>query len=194
MLLDCRKICTKCKIEKPFEAFTRTKQMKDGRLSYCTACKSAAAKARKQANPDKYSSKQAEYDRRYIERHPDRVRDVKRKWHQENSEKARETAAKWRDKNRNRVRLYIRMANARRRANGGRNSIHLVDEIMKAQRGMCVACKISLKNGYHIDHVMPIKLGGSNERTNLQLLCPTCNLQKKARHPVDFMQSRGFLL
>lgn len=29
---------------------------------------------------------------------------------------------------------------------------------------------------------------------NLQLLCPTCNQQKNAHDPIDFMQSRGFLL
>jgi hypothetical protein len=29
---------------------------------------------------------------------------------------------------------------------------------------------------------------------NVQLLCATCNLNKNAKDPIDFMQSRGFLL
>ena len=37
-------------------------------------------------------------------------------------------------------------------------------------------------------------LGGLNADSNMQLLRAECNLQKSAKHPVDFMQSRGFLL
>lgn len=49
-------------------------------------------------------------------------------------------------------------------------------------------------DGYHVDHIQPLALGGSNDKTNLQLLCPTCNTKKSAKHPIDFMQSRGLLL
>ena len=41
---------------------------------------------------------------------------------------------------------------------------------------------------------MPIALGGKNVDDNVQLLCAACNLSKQAKHPVDFMQQRGFLL
>lgn len=44
------------------------------------------------------------------------------------------------------------------------------------------------------DHIMPMDLGGSNDASNLQLLCQSCNSSKHAKHPVDFMQERGFLL
>ena len=42
--------------------------------------------------------------------------------------------------------------------------------------------------------IKPLARGGTNQRTNLQLLCPPCNLSKSAKDPIDFMQSRGFLL
>jgi 5-methylcytosine-specific restriction endonuclease McrA len=192
--LDPSKKCTKCGEIKPMGAFTRWKKGKDGRFPSCKACKYADHKRRVAANPEFYAAKQAEYDRRYTEKHPERVREAKQRWYSENHEKARETANKWTEKNREKVRLYIRMANARRRANGGRNSTKLVGEMLLKQKSKCTACKTSLKAGYHIDHVMPLKLGGTNDRSNLQLLCPRCNLQKKATHPIDFMQSRGFLL
>jgi 5-methylcytosine-specific restriction endonuclease McrA len=48
--------------------------------------------------------------------------------------------------------------------------------------------------GYHKDHVVPLALGGEHAPNNIQLLCPACNLSKGARHPVDFMQSKGMLL
>ena len=35
--------------------------------------------------------------------------------------------------------------------------------------------------GYHVDHIRALADGGANDRTNLQLLCPTCNIKKGAR-------------
>jgi len=43
---------------------------------------------------------------------------------------------------------------------------------------------------YHYDVIA----GGANDRANLQLLCGSCNKSKHAKDPIDFMQSRGFLL
>jgi 5-methylcytosine-specific restriction endonuclease McrA len=68
-----------------------------------------------------------------------------------------------------------------------------VREVMRLQRYSCASCATSVREKYHVDHHIPIKLGGDNSRSNIQILCPTCNLTKNAKHPVDFMQSRGFL-
>ena len=46
----------------------------------------------------------------------------------------------------------------------------------------------------HLDHIMPLALGGSNTDDNIQLLRARCNLQKRAKHPVDFMRERGYLI
>jgi hypothetical protein len=35
--------------------------------------------------------------------------------------------------------------------------------------------------GLHIDHIRPVSLGGSNDPSNLQLLCARCNLSKYNR-------------
>jgi 5-methylcytosine-specific restriction endonuclease McrA len=45
-----------------------------------------------------------------------------------------------------------------------------------------------------MDHIIPLALGGANTDDNIQLLRATCNLQKHTKHPIDFMQQRGYLL
>lgn len=69
-----------------------------------------------------------------------------------------------------------------------------VSRIGEAQKWKCIACKNCIKDQYHVDHTMPLAKGGEHEPRNLQLLCPTCNLTKSAKHPIDFMQEKGFLL
>jgi 5-methylcytosine-specific restriction endonuclease McrA len=43
----------------------------------------------------------------------------------------------------------------------------------------CARCGAS--GQLHVDHIYPVKHGGSNELSNLQLLCRTCNLKKGAK-------------
>lgn len=45
-----------------------------------------------------------------------------------------------------------------------------------------------------MDHVVPLALGGPHHDSNMQLLRKLCNLRKSAKHPVDYMQSKGKLL
>ena len=57
-----------------------------------------------------------------------------------------------------------------------------------------MVCHESLRGGFDVDHITPKAAGGGNEITNLQLLCKPCNNAKSDRHPVEFMQGRGYLL
>lgn len=92
----------------------------------------------------------------------------------------------------NRIRQQNRRA--RQQSNGGTISKDVDTKLLVLQRAKCAACRKELSGGYHIDHIMPLALGGPHDDKNLQLLCPSCNLSKHCKHPVDFMRSRGFLL
>jgi hypothetical protein len=83
---------------------------------------------------------------------------------------------------------------ARKKGNGGTHTKEDIQFLMDTQKGKCVCCRKDIRKKYHIDHIVPIALGGGSEKTNLQLLCPTCNTRKCAKHPTVFMQENGFLI
>lgn len=70
----------------------------------------------------------------------------------------------------------------------------LINRLLVKQRGMCAICHRDITTKFHVDHVIPLALGGTNNSQNLQLLCPSCNLSKGAKHPIAFMQQKGKLL
>lgn len=85
-------------------------------------------------------------------------------------------------------------ASSRSRRKYGRLPNGTVSKLMRSQKEKCVVCKKSLLDGYHVDHIVPLKLGGLHEPKNIQLLCPSCNVRKSAKDPVKFMQENGYLL
>ena len=71
-------------------------------------------------------------------------------------------------------------------------------ELFDKQKGVCVYCKTKLNksgnNGFHADHIMPLSKGGSNDISNIQLLCSHCNLSKHNKLPELFAQRYGMLI
>lgn len=82
----------------------------------------------------------------------------------------------------------------RRRYGEGHRRKSKVAFLLSSQRGLCAVCRSKLGDMFDVDHITPKSAGGGNEVTNLQLLCRPCNLAKSDKHPVAFMQSRGYLL
>lgn len=73
----------------------------------------------------------------------------------------------------------IRAANRRARvkAAGGRITKAEVDRQLIAQSGLCWYCNAQLLK-FHIDHVVPLVRGGTNQPDNIVLACPSCNQSK----------------
>jgi 5-methylcytosine-specific restriction endonuclease McrA len=116
-------------------------------------------------------------------------------WRTENAERERLRLSKWSKDNPDLRRISSGARRARMRNQCGIVSVDIVKKLMLLQRGKCAVCRVGLsKTGNHLDHVMPLKLGGMHSDSNFQLLCPKCNLSKRAHHPIDFMQKKGFLL
>lgn len=95
----------------------------------------------------------------------------------------------------NRIKNAVRASNRRaKEKSGGSYTTDDIDRIKKAQKSKCAYCRAHIGNGFHIDHIMALSKGGSNEARNLQILCPSCNHKKCARDPIEFAQISGFLI
>lgn len=111
-----------------------------------------------------------------------------------NIERKRELNRLWAKQNPDKLRVKAAIRRARKLGAGGTHTQADVASLYVKQRGKCVVCRGRLGDEFHVDHVTPLAKGGSNDRLNLQLLCPDCNLRKGAKDPLKFMQEKGFLL
>ena len=62
-------------------------------------------------------------------------------------------------------------------------------EILKNAKFRCELCGISADiKALEVDHIIPRKHGGSDEESNLQALCYSCNAMKRDRDDTDFRE------
>ena len=135
-----------------------------------------------------------------------------RVWRTANPEKETKNRARYREKHREKLRLknalyrqthptdplLRRVREARRRARkmkgGGSYTKEDVASLLRQQKGRCAYCRKDITKQYAVDHIVPVRLGGSSNRSNLQLACRICNSSKGGKHPVDYARSIGLLL
>ena len=120
-----------------------------------------------------------------------RLSNAKRRIKNPEAERAR--CREWFAKNPDKRAIYQHNRQAKI-TESGRLSSDLASKLYKLQKGKCACCSSPLGDDYHLDHIMPLALGGLNVDGNMQLLTATCNMQKNTKHPIDFMRSKGFLL
>ena len=188
------KFCKKCNAE--------TERYASGD---CKPCKRAMSVAYRLANP----TKSRDSVDAWVKANKELSRETKKAWYITNKARCRSAAAsyyqahkerfadknaKWGKANPEAVRIISHTYRAKKRANGGKLSKGLSAKLFKLQRGLCPCCQQPLGADFHLDHIMPLSLGGMNIDSNIQLLRQSCNQQKSAKHPVEFMQSRGFLI
>lgn len=188
------KFCPKCQCE--------TERHNDGK---CKPCKRAYLYKWRKENPDKFRAIQEKWDvsnsgrlkkaakALYLKNHKEKIAYAK-EYYQNNKESLKPKKAQWQKDNLDLCRVYWNNRRTLKETGGGSLSSGLKTKLLSLQRGKCACCGLPLGDNYHLDHIMPLALGGSNTDDNIQLLTQRCNNQKHAKHPVDFMQSRGFLL
>lgn len=158
----------------------------------------ASRKAWKQANKDKVKAHAAAWYQRHKDRVLERtgIRDAahpnrRKEWKAANPDRVKAYNKKYEiDHPESAIGRRVR----RKTRKSGSLSPGLFAKLISYQRGLCACCKEPLGDDFHADHILPLALGGAHSDENIQLLRAKCNLEKSAKHPVDFMQSRGFLL
>jgi 5-methylcytosine-specific restriction endonuclease McrA len=141
----------------------------------------------------------AYYKRRNQAIDPEVRRAKKRAWYEKNREAAIEYTARWVRDNPEQNKTTKEIVAHRRRARilgtSGTHTPADLRAILQAQGHRCIYCRADLKKTKrHLDHIVPLSRGGSNDRTNLQYTCGPCNLRKAARDPIDFARELGLLL
>jgi 5-methylcytosine-specific restriction endonuclease McrA len=175
----------------------------------CTICFAKHESGRYAANPAKILAKNrrwrinnpektAELQRKWRALNPERSSAIKKKWQDANPEKTSIKGRRWRLANKDRCLVHKHTRRTKEHDNGGRHTHQDIADILASQDGKCAYfayCKTELTpQNKHIDHIMPIVAGGSNNRSNIQLLCRPCNCSKGARDPIIHCQSLGWLL
>ncbi len=111
-----------------------------------------------------------------------------------NPGKYKERFKRWYEKNPEVVRINAHKRRERAMGAAGSFTKSDIKKIKNLQKNKCANCKKRLNSGYHIDHIMPLVLGGTSWPDNLQILCKRCNLSKGGKHPTKWAQEQGRLL
>lgn len=188
------KTCTKCSETKALTEFGASKSARDGKKGDCKACRNMMQRADRAENPGRVRARDAKRRADHSEKITASKAEYRSKRRAEHPDELRASKAAWAAANHERCRIYAHTRRARRLEHGGTLSLGLSARLFKLQRSMCPCCNQTLGDDFELDHNMPLALGGSNTDKNAQLLRKQCNRQKHAKHPVDFMQERGFLL
>lgn len=185
------KTCSKCQVSKPLADFGRHSQTRDGLKSRCRTCNAAEARDYAAVNAEQVRAARAAA---YVASAA-KIKARTSAYFQANKAKALAARKRYRDSNPD----VARRANRKRRAlkigSDGVLSLGIERRLLGLQRHRCVNCAADLRQvGYHLDHILPLSKGGANQDSNTQLLCPTCNLSKHAKDPIEWAQANGRLL
>lgn len=158
------------------------------------------AKARGRADMVRHKEARAAYSKAYRAARRDEIlkkekawraanRDLKRKRDQARYKRDREAilayGKAWRAANPSKCRANGRTRRGRLANAEGTHTAEDVAAQLKCQRGKCYYCKKKFGRGLksHVEHVIPLALGGRNSRDNLVISCPQCNWTKNRHGP-----------
>lgn len=177
--LQCKRAYTKAYAAKNRDALILKKRERYER-------EKAELQAKAREYYDKNKAERVEYSKQYRLANPEVVIALDKKSRDKNRDRRNAFRREYTKKFPERMLNY----NRRRSNNIGcdRLSDGLMDLLMSEQGGKCAGCGTDLSCAIvHLDHFMPLKLGGRNIDSNMQLLCKPCNQTKHAKHPSVWM-------
>lgn len=211
------KTCSKCKEVKSKSKFSKNSSSKDKLSCQCKSCDSLfklnnKEKIKKQRleylslNKDKTNEAQRKYrennresvsakSRDYLknkitEEQKEKIKDIQKKYKENNKESIKIQRSNYNKQNQLKRRLIQSKRRALMLSSGKTLSKGLIEKLFELQKGNCICCDMPLIDGYHIDHIMPLSLGGKHIDENIQLLRIACNISKSNKHPEIWKRER----
>lgn len=155
----------------------------------------AASKERRELRGPEY---RLQRDRAWREKNKDRIAAERKAYRLANEPMLRVAIRAWEMANPEKMKACRQNTRAKRKLATGSHTGEDIKRIYESQRGICINCKIKIpksgKHRYHVDHIVPLAKGGTNNADNLQILCRSCNCSKGAKDPIDWAQENGRLL
>ena len=176
-------ICKECGLEKDLILFMKDKRYKLGVRATCQTCRNKYSAEWCKKNPEKRKqSSQA-----YIKNNPIKRKESSKNYYQkiknnpEIKAKRKECLVRW--KKTFRGKLIRRILEQKRRkyikdTDDKTINYNSVCELLEKQKWCCAITGKDLSDGFHIDHKIPLSLGGRHTISNIQLVLPIENLKK----------------
>lgn len=192
------KTCSKCKADRPVSDFCKEKRVKCGLQARCKECTNTHNRERRKREDVKQQD--AEYRRQYAARDPEKERARVHEWREANRGKFQEQCKRHHANNREErnaqaiirtrkhyaanpeaYKAHVHTRRARKLQNGGTFTGKQWTELKEACQQTCLRCGRKAPDVLLTpDHVIPIVKGGSNDISNIQVLCRSCNCSKRA--------------
>ena len=168
------KTCSKCKEEKPLDAFSKDRTRADGLNYRCKTCKSAEASLRYKEDPEKVCSQTTKWQKQNKEK----VSAARKLWRTRNQEKAKKHSSDYYQRN-----VYERRARAaKQRANKSKRKASWAnDQLIAAYYKEAKRLEELTGIKFHVDHIIPLQgelVSGLHVENNLQLLPAHENIGK----------------
>jgi 5-methylcytosine-specific restriction endonuclease McrA len=206
------KVCRDCGVEKDLADFYENAEMADGHLNHCKVCVRSRVQKYRREHLEQYAQYEkaranlphrVEARRRYQEKHREQLSEYKKKWAANNTElvaaskldyyerKREEIIArskKWAEDNPEKIaRAKTDNRRKRRAAKHASRGSFTADEfkaLCESHDNKCLACGDG-EAALEADHVVPLTEGGSDDISNIQPLCGSCN-RKKFVNTIDY--------
>jgi len=193
-LFTKKKRCPKCGEKLPLDQFHKNKAKPDGLRVICKNC----AKAYHQKYYKENAEKEKAYSRQWCQDNKEQLKARNKQWNEDNVERIRIRNKQYREEHPDKRREYKRTRRAKKKNAPGEFTEDQFERVKEMFNYCCAAC------GRHEDecgpltrdHVRPLtprpgEVAGTNDISNIQPLCFSCNSQKGNRYR-DY-RKKGFL-
>lgn len=183
------KTCTKCGRELPLSNFSRRNDAPSGFRRVCKECMTEYKRGWENENRGHVNDK----SRTWRKNNPERYAITRGEWNKKNAVRRAETQREWNINNPDKAREYH---HRRRTLKLEAEGTHTADDIrvqQDRQKGKCYYCHSDFGDNYHVDHIVPLSRGGSDDPDNLVITCEQCNKSKGNRLPHEWSKGGRLL-